>query len=427
MKTLDIAWKDLLRSFRSVSFVGMGFVIPLLVSGIFYFAFGGLADDGGFSVPTTKATVANLDEAVPGLGGFAVGRTIVDILRSDRLSELVEVTEVADAASARAAIDRQEAGVAIILPAGLTRAATGLEDEASIEVYQDPTLSIGPRIVTGLVQQVLDGFSGGKIAAEVAGQQLAARGSPVDEAALAQIAVSYGTWAQMLAGSAQAGDGTLVQVRSPFGEGEAETDLRTNIISTIMAGMLVFYVYYTGALSTNTLLQEEEGGTLARLFATPTRTSAILGGRLIATLVTLVLQVAVLLVLSSLVFGIDWGPPALVVLVATTLVVTAASLGLCLTALVRDTRQAGLVYGGVLTMAGMIGMMGIFAANVAGTAKEAVGTVSLFVPQGWGVKSWQVLLEGGGMQDLALPLAVMLALACAFFAIGLLRFRKRFS
>ncbi len=427
MKTLDIARKDLLRSFRSVSFVGMGFAIPLLVSGIFYFAFGGLSGEEGFSVPRTSVQLVNLDEPVPGLAGFSAGQTIVDILGSDDLAELVELTVVADAESARAAVDRQEAGVALILPAGLTQAALGAGQEATIEAYQDPTLSIGPGIITGIVKRALDGFSGSKIAADVSARQLASRGRAVNQHTFMLIALNYGIWAETLEGESQSGDGALVEVRSPFGEGEEQTDLRTGIISTIMAGMMVFYVYYTGALSAHTLLQEEEGGTLGRLFTTPTRTGSILGGRLIATLVTLVLQVAVLLVLSALVFGIDWGPPLPVVLVALVLVVTAASLGLCLSSLIKDTRQAGLVFGGVLTLAGMVGMMGIFAANVGGSAKEAVGIVSLLVPQGWGVKAWQLLLEGGGVRDVAWTLLVTLALAAVFFGIGLLRFRKRFA
>ena len=40
MKILDIAFKDLTRSFRSAFAVGMMFVAPLLITGLIYFAFG---------------------------------------------------------------------------------------------------------------------------------------------------------------------------------------------------------------------------------------------------------------------------------------------------------------------------------------------------------------------------------------------------
>ena len=47
MKVLDIALKDMLRSFRSRFALVMMFVVPLLITGIMNFAFGGLAGDGG--------------------------------------------------------------------------------------------------------------------------------------------------------------------------------------------------------------------------------------------------------------------------------------------------------------------------------------------------------------------------------------------
>jgi ABC-type multidrug transport system permease subunit len=54
-------------------------------------------------------------------------------------------------------------------------------------------------------------------------------------------------------------------------------------------------------------------------------------------------------------------------------------------------------------------------------------TVSLFVPQGWGVHALRAVLRGGSVSDVLPYVAVMLGLAVIFFVIGLLRFRKRFA
>jgi hypothetical protein len=52
MKLLDIAFKDVSRSFRSAMFLVFGFALPILTAALFYFAFGGMAsDDGGFELP----------------------------------------------------------------------------------------------------------------------------------------------------------------------------------------------------------------------------------------------------------------------------------------------------------------------------------------------------------------------------------------
>ena len=65
MKAFDIALKDMTRSFRSVFAVVFMFVVPLLVTGMFYFMFGNIASDGEFSLPKTKVVIANLDEGGP--------------------------------------------------------------------------------------------------------------------------------------------------------------------------------------------------------------------------------------------------------------------------------------------------------------------------------------------------------------------------
>lgn len=424
MKTIDIACKDLLRSVRSASFLAFGFAVPLLVSGLFYFAFGGMASgEGGFDLPGTRVQVVNQDQ---GQMGFSVGQTLIEILRSEGLAGLLQVTEVADPAGARAAVDRQEAGVAILIPPDLTAAVFDPERQAAIELYHDPTLTLGPGIVKSVVQQLVDGFAGSKIAIQVAHEQLAGRGMALDAATARSIALEYGEWAAAMGESRRREAGPLVEVRPPTGVQEPP-DLRTGIIHLIMAGMLVFYAFFTGTSSAQSLLQEEETGTLPRLFTTPTPVSAVLGGRILSSLATLVVQVGVLLGVSALIFGIRWGALLPLGLVTLGLVLLAGSFGLFLISLLKDNRYVGIVTGGGLTLTGMLGMVGIFTTNVPGASRGVFDTVSLLVPQGWAVRGYQQLAEGGGVGDVLLPVAVMLALSGAFFAIGVLRFRRRFA
>ena len=425
MKALDITFKDMLRSSRNLSVWIFGLVVPLLMSGIFYFAFGGLSDEGGFNLAVTKVVVVNQDQPVAQAGGFSAGQILADLITSDSLKSILAVTEMSDATSARAVVDRQEAGVAVIIPAGLTAAMTNPGERAAVELHQDPTLTLGPGIVKGIVSQFVDGLAGSKVAAEVAYAQLAGHGLAADAATAQAIALEYSQWAEALGSSQQGETNALIEVRRP-----AETqsvDVVTNVVSMITAGMLVFYAFFTGAASAQNILQEEQEGTLARLFTTPTPTSAILSGRMIATFVTLILQVTVLLAASALLFQVSWGQPVPMVLVAASMIFLSASFGLFITSLLKDTRQSGVVYGGVLTMMGMIGMIGIFTAQVPGATGGAFEVVSLLVPQGWAVRGWQLIQAGGGVDDVLVTLLVMLGLAAVFFTVGLLRLRKRFA
>ena len=428
MKMLAVAAKDLLRLVRSPSFLTFGLLIPLLMGGLFHLAFGGLGSEGqGVSVAPTRVQIVNFDLPTASQEGFSAGQLLVDVLSADELSSLLEVSLTGDAALARGAVDRQEAGVAVIIPAGLTAAAIEPGGRATVEIYSDPTLTLGPGIVRTVAQSLVDYYAGSSIAGSVAAQQLGRRGIPIDTATQQLLAQQYTAWAAEQGQDQQAGTNPLLEVRGPEATGAPASDLRLTIVSTIMAGMMAFYVFFSGASSAESLLAEEENGTLARVFTTPTPVRAILGGRTIATYVMLVVQVIVLLVSSWLIFGIGWGRVLPIALVALGMIVLAASFGLFLTSLLRSTRQGGLVYGGLLTILGMVGMISIFGMSTPSAPRAAMEIASLFTPQGWAVRGWLLLLDGAGTLDVLPTVAVMLALGAAFFAGGLVRFRRRFA
>ncbi len=113
MKILDIALKDLTRSFRSTFALIFMFVISLLVPVLFFFMFGNIAEEKeGFEVPVTKVALVNLDEGEPafaqamsrfpgGMQAASLGAFIVSVLQSHAFADLLEVRLEVDAATAR--------------------------------------------------------------------------------------------------------------------------------------------------------------------------------------------------------------------------------------------------------------------------------------------------------------------------------------
>ncbi len=427
MKAFDIARKDLYHSARSAFFLVFGLGLPLLTALLFSFAFGGMGGDGGFDLPSqVPVRVVNLDEPGQAFGGVSAGEILVDFLQSEEQGELLAVTTAEDAAAARAAVDGQEAAVAVIIPEGFSAAAFGAQGEATIELYQDPALTFGPDIVKTVVEQLVDGMAGAQSAAGVATQQIADQGVVVSEAMEFNLQMAYARWAEDLGRAQEEGRNPLLAIRTPTGE-EEPADMRTEILSTIMAGMMVFYVFFTGAISAETILAEDEAGTLSRLFTTPTPQSTILGGKFIASFVTLASQVTVLVISSSLIFGIDWGQPLPAVLAALGLVVLAVSFGLFITSFLQNTRQGGVVYGGVLTVTGMVGISSIFTIGTGANVSNTMQTISLLSPHGWALRAWRLAMDGGGVDVVIVPVVVTVALGVAFFVLGVLRFRNRFA
>jgi ABC-2 type transport system permease protein len=435
MKAIDIALKDLTRSFRSAFAIIFMFGVPLLVTGMFYFMFGNMAQSGGFDLPRTKVIIANMDAGGPkfqvspknipgGRKADTMGELIVSILESDEIADLIEITYASDSQAARASVDSQQAQVAIIIPPDFSEQFADVEKgKAVIEFYQDPTLTIGPAIMRSILNRFLDSMAGIKIAVNVF----------MDETDSSQYAlvgqVVQGYLDTSLALSEDPG-AKLLDVRAPTSaqksKEEKSQNLMLTIIGPIMGGMMIFYAFFTGTSTAQSILREEEERTLPRLFTTPTRQATILTGKLLSVFLTVSVQVVVLLVAARLIFGIQWGEPFQVVIVAAGIIFSASSFGIFVNSFLKTTKQGGVIFGGVLTVTGMIGMISIFTMNAPGAAALS-GTVSLLVPQGWAIRGLLQSMNGEPISLVLVSFLAMLGWSAAFFIIGVLRFNRRYT
>jgi ABC-2 type transport system permease protein len=423
MKILDIALKDLLRSFRSYFAVGMMFGAPLLITGLIFMAFGGLsAGTGKFNLPPLSVAIVNQDH--PATGSMNLGQSLVSYLRDERMPAWLKVNELSDEASARNTLARQAIGVAIILPTDFSATALGPQG-ATIVLLQDPALTTGPSILKDILQIYADGISGAKIAISTAGELYKAKGLTLDPAAMQPISQDYSTWFTALQQSLHHGADPLLDVQIPrAGSGNSSNDTMARLIAQVMAGMMIFFVFFGAAYTAQSILKEDEEGTLARLFSTPTPRAQILAGKFVSVFVTVGVQSVVLVAVSSIVFGIHWGAPLPLMLICMAMVTVATGFGLLLISLIKTVRQSGPVLGGVLSVTGMLG--GLFSAAVP-NMPAAFNAASLLMPQGWAMRGLKQIIDGASVPDVLLPAGLMLAMGVVFFTLGALRFQKRFA
>ncbi len=262
MTIWNVAWKDLVRSFRSVFILVFALVLPLLTTGVFFAAFGGLATGGGnAAVAISRVMVVNLDPS----GESA--RALENILTGESLSGVLDAVPGSDPDAARSAVDAGEAAVAVIIPQGFSAGIGNPESAAGVEVYQDPAQTVGPAIVRSIVEQVLDGMAGGWVAVKASGEALGSLSIPLDAQTAARIGGLYAGWAQAKMTAGAAG----LEVESVAGARQESVNFIMRMISAIMAMMLVFYCFFTGTAAAQSILTEQEEGTLPRLFTTPVR------------------------------------------------------------------------------------------------------------------------------------------------------------
>ena len=439
MKIIDVAIKDMTQATRSFMIMVFMFGVPILTTGLFYFLFGGTGgEEEEMALPRTAVQIVNLDEGsellAEGVSGMptegfpgnidlanvdSMGDVLVALMQSEAFSELLAVTVVADEATARAAVDAQEAAVAVVIPHDFTSAFMYPGRQAVILMYQDPTLTIGPCIVRSMLSQFIDNVSGTSIGIAVVIEQLSRAGVVIGGELSQAIAMQF-IEASMTSQESSRG----LIARSPAGENTVVTGI-PRIVTLVMGGMSIFYAFFTGAASAQSILTEEENGTLSRLFTTPTPVAQILGGKFLSVAVTVMVQMSVLFFFGRLVFNIHWGVLAAVLLVIVGTVALASTFGLFIVSWMKNSRQAGIVFGGVLTLTGMPAMVSAFIPDA--PKASFINSAALIFPQGWAVQSLRFAIEGEPISKILWLTGGILLGSVVFFAVGNWRMKKRFA
>ncbi len=403
-RILAIAIKDFRVTFRDRAALLSMLATPFAIALVLGFAFGGL---GGSSGPGGVATVI-----VDGDGGEA-GQAIVAALSSDQLSSLLSVTVTADQAAARALVDDNKASAAVIIPAGLTPRVQGAavvsSSAARIEVYANPTLATGAQIIRSIVDGVLARIASGAAAAQLTVQGVAPLVPPGDPS-IASAAAAAAAEAAHGQGVALAGTGGGSHGGVSYGK----------IVGPSMA---VMFLMFTATAGGRRMLDERQGGTLARLLVTPTTRAQILIGKGAGIYVNGAAQMAILLAASTALFGIQWGSiPALVGLTAA-LALAATGWGVLIAGLARTPAQV-MQAGTAVSL-----VFGLAAGNLIPRAQlpELLRTLSLATPNALGLEGYQSLAGGNGLDAVAIPLVALLGMAVLLFAFGTVASRGRLT
>lgn len=423
MIVFDIAFKDLVRSMRSLFLVGMTLAAPLLITTLIYFAFGSMSS-GDVSMTAIKVGVVNADVLPAGtLLEVPLGDNIRSMFFDESVKSWITATDYADEAAARGAVNKQEIGVALIIPQTFTKEYFAGTSETPILILQDPTLTIGPTVVRDMVTSLLDGVAGGGIAFQTINAHMEADGLALDPIGIPALLARYSNWYADFQRALFHSPGKAALVVTTLAVSGESGDSMKAVMGLVMAGQLIFFSFFTGSYAMMSILQESEEGTLPRLFTTPTNRTAILMGKFLAVLLTVLIQGVVLMIAGRFLFGINWGEPASWLLALFGQMFASVGLAVLLVSFIKTSRQAGPIFGGALTGLGMVS--GLFTTNI--QMPEAFAALGNFTPQGWVLKAWRLSLGGQPASELVAPFLVLVAMGLVMFAIGAVMFRRRFA
>ena len=188
-------------------------------------------------------------------------------------------------------------------------------------------------------------------------------------------------------------------------EGQASAE-QLSLKGTLVAGQTGLFLLFTVGFGVLGLLAEREEGTLARLQSTPVAAGTIISAKALVGFILGVAATTVLLTAGSVLFGVSFGSPAVVGLLVLAVAAAATSLTFIVARLVRSAEQANIAQSIVAMLLGIAGgaFFPVEASGFLATLMD-LNPIAAFI-RGLGITA-----GGGGVPDIATPLAIMLGFA----------------
>ena len=380
--------------------IGMGFV-----TGRFSGGSSGLSD-----IPVV---IVNLDQD-------QLGNALADVFSSEELADLMEPSTSSDPEAARRLIDEDEAAAAVIIPEGFTRSiipaeGTMFEADAAqpravqIEVYTNPSRPTSSGVVKAIVDEFISRVEEGRTSGmtSVLGLLQAGLLDPQNAESEARALFQDVDEAQSAA---------LTLKTSTEGAEAVEFD----ILAYMAPGMALLFLMYTVSYGGRSILAERSQGTLPRLLVSPTMASQVLGGKVLGIFLTGVAQVGILILASSMFFGVQWGDAAGLVVLILAAVFGATGWGMLITALARSPAQVGSVGSAIMLIFGILGGSFINLEQM----PPLVRTVSKITPNAWGLDGFTTLALGGTLPNLVEPVSALLIMGALLFGVAVVIFSR---
>jgi ABC-2 type transport system permease protein len=186
---------------------------------------------------------------------------------------------------------------------------------------------------------------------------------------------------------------------------------------------LLLFIFLTSMNGSATLIQARQWGVSRRMLSTPTSVSTIIFGEAGGRLVIAMTQGLLIMLGSSIAFGVDWGDTVGAVAIFVLFSLGAAGTGMLMGATLKNDQQAG----GIGVMLG-IGLAALGGAMVPLTIMRifspTLWQVAHITPHAWGIEAFEeLILRDGTIVDIWQQLAVLAAFAFVMFALGIWRFR----
>lgn len=216
-------------------------------------------------------------------------------------------------------------------------------------------------------------------------------------------------------------DNPRIEIESKNSTVEEKSGL--NPMSYTTLGILIIFIAFFVVNSSGNILEDKLNGTWRRLQSTSVRTFEIVLGQILSIFVLGWIQVAVLILFSRFVFGVDWGDsPGGIILLFSAFLLSVTGLGVLMANLVSNKKQLTSLTAIVIMPTSLLAgcmwpreLMPDFLLKIAD-----------FVPQSWVIIGMTDLVSRGSeISSVFKPSMVLLIFAAVFFVAAIMVARGR--
>ena len=314
-----------------------------------------------------------------------------------------------EASRAVADVNAGRLAAVIFLPDSLQQQFTRPGGHAVVTVLTDPASRVTSVTVVQLVKAYFSTLEAGR-AGTLAILQAAA---PRDAAELGRVA------ARAQAGMQQVLSNPQIQFVTRSVSGQA-----AGYFSYYAIAFGVMFTLMSAALSAGTLVEEDERGTLLRLQAAPIGAGSIILGKGVALYGVCVTQLGLFAALTSVLFGVQWGPVLGVVVGVLVVALGASGLGGVILATARTPEQVN-VYSLLLVI-----LMSLIGGSMwpLESLPATVQTLSRFTFNRWAIEVFQTIAAPGlGVFDASGQSLVLAGIGIVGLTIAGVSLNKRIS
>jgi ABC-2 type transport system permease protein len=412
LKTLLIGIKDLKLMFRDRAALVFMLLAPFLLTIGMGFVTGRFSG-GSSGLSDIPVVIVNLDNE-------QLGNALTDLFASEELADLLEPTSSDDPEAARQLIDEDQAAAAVIIPEGFTRSIIPAEgtsfdegfvqpEPVKIEVYANPSRPATAGVVKAIVDEFLSRVEEGRTAGITSIAQLMQSGLVDPQNAEAE--------ARSLFQDADPAESAAIRLKTNQEGAEA---IEFDILAFMAPGMALLFLMYTVSYGGRSILSERSQGTLPRLLVSPTSTAQVLGGKVLGIFFTGVAQVGLLILASTVFFGVKWGDAAGLVVLILAAVFGATGWGMFITALARSPAQVASLGSALMLIFGILGGSFIDPDQM----PPLVRTISKITPNAWGLDGFTTLALGGTLPNLVEPVTALLIMGAVLFGVAVVLFSR---